>query len=210
MRCTAGHFQAVDWAVRVAAMLLLSAPASIHAQDGPVIRTGTELSDPGPLSLGMAVGAVLVSGEAFDFVGTGPSLHVFAALPLQPFEEMRVGFTYSRHADDLAEDDVVVKMVWAEPQWGTGLPGNLRLRYGLRAAYVHEERSIFTKTMHGIGGGAIAGLHRSLGSRATIEASVLITGLLLPAADIAGSPDPDGRSNAWFREFRIGLSVRPW
>lgn len=215
--CSSMALHRYGWRQSVAPALALaaafSATADLSAQrPRPVLETETELGEAGPLRAGISAGALLVSGEAFYDVRHAPSLQLFLALPVAPFDEVRVGFGYSSHADTLDDRRVAVRSLYVEPLFAV-TSGPLSLQYGLRGAYIHQARRLFRNTMHGIGLGGMASLRRSFGPRLAIEGTLALTGVAFPGTDLIhpeADPDYDRWSNAWFREVRIGLVARPW
>jgi hypothetical protein len=196
----------------VALVLLATAPSAVEAQRIPVVRTDTvTIGAAGPLHIGASAGALVPTGEAFYDVARGSALHVFLARAVEPFDELRLGVGYSRHRDDLAVSDVVVRTIYIETLYGTGTATH-RLRLGPRFAYIHQSREIFANRMHTVGLGAIASLVRTLGSRAAIELSFAMTGSMMPGTDLKdpNAPKDDGWSSAWLRELRLGFTARPW
>ena len=193
-------------------LALAAAPLSAEAQrPRPVLDTKAELGDAGPLRAGVSAGAMLVSGEAFYDVRHAPAFHAFLALPVDPFDEIRVGFSYSSHADTLDNRRVVVRSLYVEPLFALG-SGSFVLHYGLRGAYIHQARPLFRNTMHGLGIGGVLALRRRLGARVALEGTLALTGVTFPGTDLIhpeADPDYDMWSNAWFRELRFGLIVRP-
>lgn len=187
------------------------APTESFAQWWPTIHTDTELGDVGPLRVGLSAGAVVPTGTAFYDVDDAASVQLLIAMPIEPFDEFRVGAGYSSHFDNINGDDVGVTMIFVEPLFGFG-HGSQRLRLGPRAIYVHQARDLFLHRMHGFGFGAMASLAQQLGPRVAIEISASMTGTMLPRTDWRDGSIKDlaNWSNAWFRELRIGVTGRPW
>lgn len=186
-----------------------AAPSAAAAQWWPVIHTETDIGEVGRFRIGMSAGAILPSGKAFDQIRNAPSLQLFAALPIEPFDDVRIGIGRSRHHDDLDGNDVDVTMVFVEPLFAFG-EGSQRLSIGPRVIYAHQARDLFRNRMHGIGLGAMVSLAQSIGPRLAIEVSASLSSTTMPGTDIRNGPDdPVGWSNAWFRELRVGLTARP-
>ena len=189
------------------ALFLLGPAAEAAAQLGIEPERRTER--PSWWVMGGTVAAVAARGDGFRFVSTGVGSQLFlGVMPGEGPDELRLGFSFSTHADDLYDSRAEVVEVYFEPWWAIDL-APMALRLGPRVAWLREFRDGLRTPLRDFVLGGNLGVRLPLRSRLALESGVTLTNAVFDGPLVAAlGPDLDGVVVNWIWQFRLGLIYR--
>ena len=183
------------------------------------------------LLAGSSAAFVPVTGDGFVGVSNGWGAQIYiAALPgSAPVDELRLGFSVSRHADRVWDSPVHVIELYFEPLWEIHrLSGDVRLgshvvpiqfRLGPRFTWLEEKRQGAPRgdprgngpqvRLRDFSYGGNVVFRAPLRERLALEAGVTLTNAVFDDPIVrAFGPDPDGVVVDWIWQFRLGMAFR--